>query len=44
MEDQSMAEEGERIILNRDCVATVIPNGTPLTLQKGTGVQITQAL
>lgn len=44
MEEQNMAEESERIILNRDCAATVIPNGTPLTLPKGTGVQITQAL
>lgn len=39
-----MAEERERIILNRDCAATVIPNGTALMLSKGTGVQITQAL
>jgi len=39
-----MAEKRDRIVLNRDCAATAVPNGTPLILQKGTGVQITQDL
>ena len=36
--------QGESIVLSRDCDAVLIPDGTPVTLQKDSIVFITQAL
>jgi probable FeS assembly SUF system protein SufT len=37
-------QDGASLELSRDCAAVQIPGGTPLTLTKGTQVQITQTL
>ena len=39
-----MSKAGEQVILLRDCKAISIPDGVPVTLNKGSEVVITQAL
>ena len=39
-----MNNDNEKIILSRDCDATLIPFGNAFTLKKGDEVKITQAL
>lgn len=39
-----MLQYGQAIILQRDCEAVLIPDGTPVNLKQGSAVYITQAL